>query len=252
MKMNLKPVLTYRIKDSIYSIASFIAVIAVVTISFIFIALKSGNAEFSLTAYGFPGAIMMLVVGIICVRETLRICLQFGTSRKTLFASEIVGSVFFSLIIAIAIELIIAAAQAATASYAEINVFDLFQILYLSPDLKTLSFAQHIASTLVNCSLFISVYAAGAFISMLFYRLSKTWKIAVAIGVPVFFFILLPIGIDFLGLAEEISSSIMSVMNWISSDVVNWFLFFLGSAVIISAINWLLIRRAPVIPASNS
>lgn len=251
MKMNLKPALAYRFTESIRSLLLYFAIMVAVVFLFTgFFAFNAGeNGDTTMSAYGASSAIAMFVVGICTIREHLRLCLQMGVSRRTAFVSEAISAVMTCLCLAAAGELIMAAAQYLAIGRANIHIFDMYQLLYVGLDVRALSPGQHLCSLFVNAALFIAGYAGGAFISIVLYRLSKLWKTVVCIGVPVLLIFVFPIAIRESGLGIAFSATVMSFMSWIGQSAVNWMLFFTGIAVVVAVFNWLLLRRAPIVPA---
>lgn len=253
MKMNLMPAFKYRFGESIRSITGFFAVMVLIFI--LFTAYFSGSAgaygEFSLSCFGVAGAIALFVVGICTVREHLRLCLQMGVGRSTAFISEAVSAVLVCLALAVGGELLMTAAQTAAVGRGNVHIVDIYQLLYVGFEPDTLSFSQHIYGALVNAALFICGYAGGAFISLVFYRLPKVWKIVVAVGVPLLLMLVFPIAISESGLGDAFSTAVISVFNWMGESAVNWVLMFTGSAAVLAVLNWLLLRRAPITEAVN-
>ena len=58
------------------------------------------DGEITYSAYGFSAAVFMLVSGIVYARQTIRLCAQMGTGRKTAFLSLIPPAVIAAMVIA--------------------------------------------------------------------------------------------------------------------------------------------------------
>lgn len=245
--MNIKPAFIYRFKDSLKGAASSFAILAIITFGFAVLTSIYAKADsvYTLSAYSFAIAIVMFVLGICTIRDDLRLCIQHGVSRRTVFVSEILSIVCISFILAVAGEILLAAAQTATASSENVFILDMYQMLYCDIAAHSLTLSQHLASILFNMTYFVAVSMAGMFISMVFYRLSKVWTIIVAVGVPILIFVGIPISL--MGrFGYWLSSLSIKFIEWITSGVWAWALFCLAFTALTALFNYLLIRRAPI------
>lgn len=249
--MNIRPAFSYRFLDSLKGAGIFFGimalVIAAVCASFIRATISFGNSSYgTLTAYGFSAGITVFVFGICTVREDLRLCLQHGVSRRTVFAVQLLSASCICLILAVAGELLLAAAQAAMHNNQNLNIGDLYQVIYTDISVRELTFVQHLESAFLNLSLLLSANMAGMFISLMFYRLNKAWTIVVAVGAPLFFFAVLPILLSLSNLSRLLSRPFAALANWLLSDPWAGVLFFMLTAAVLAVFCLLMVRHAPI------
>lgn len=251
-KMNIRPAYRYRILASLRGAGIFygvmILVTAAVAVSFIKTTISFGGetSSGSFSSYGASACIMAFVFGICYVREDLRLCIQHGIGRRTVFVSELLSALSICIIVAVAGELLLATAQAVTAEYKNLQISDLYQGIYADWKLRELSLGQHFESMLLNLSMLLGAYMAGMFISLTFYRLNKVWKIIVAVGAPVLLFVGLPILLNATGPAPKMGRMMAGFMDWVLSSPWAWVFVFMLGAVALAILNWLLIRHAPI------
>ncbi|MGI6366215.1 MAG: hypothetical protein ACOX2G_10915 [Bacillota bacterium] len=131
--------------------------------------------------------IFILVSGMNSFKETFRMFLQNGRSRKTLFLSFLCS--LLPLTGAMAIIDTSLGAIGRSLDYYQ-SIFDVYLQQYFSN-------SSSLVSYLVGLSLGIFFYATcafvGYFITTLYYRMNKGLKLLVSIGVPVLLIIVLPI-----------------------------------------------------------
>ena len=83
-------------------------------------------------------------MGIVCIRGDLRLCLQFGVSRRTSFLSELTAVLAVSALLSVVGEVITGIVQLATANVPNFTVSDLCQLDFFR-DTRVLGFGGHMA-----------------------------------------------------------------------------------------------------------
>ncbi len=242
MKMNLRPAFRYQFRSALKSAIIFSLIMLAILAVFSAVTV-GGYAESRATfvGYGISAAVFMFVVGIVSIRSDLRLCLQFGVSRRSSFVSEILALLTLSALLSVAGELITGLAQAMVLKAPSEHVFvcDLYQIMYLKNGFAQLSFAQHIMSGLVNTGLLLSLTLIGMFFSLMFWRLSKVWTVLVAISIPILInlvpWLLLKIGFD-----------PAPFIAWVLRSPIYYILTCLAIAALFGTTNWLLLRKANI------
>ena len=246
--LNIRPAFSFRFKEMIKSMGIFFFVM-VALVALIFLTTRNSGGETTFSAFGMASSVFMFIIGICTTREQLRLCIQMGAGRLTSFVSELLCACAITLCLCGSGELLMAATQAVTAGDPHVTITDIYQLFFVGLEKETLTFSQHMLSLLTNASFGICAYVGGAFISLVFFRLNKTMKIVVAVGVPLLFILGFPLGIDFLGVSDVFSASVTAVMNWMGESVGNWAISFLGTAVVFAVINWLIMRKSPITEA---
>lgn len=242
MKMNIKPAFRYQFSSFLKG-SAVIYLILIVFVAAILIGTMSvstdSSTSISFTGFSITATIYLFVMGIVEIRNDLRLCLQCGVSRRTAFISELMAVLAASVILSIAGEILTSIAQAISANNFRLFVADLYQLIYVGADATSLTFSQHVMSALFNASLMFTACLGGMFFSLMFWRLNKLWTIVVAISIPVLIN-LIPNVLVWLGV------DLTPFIDWISSSVSCFVLFFALVAVFVGIIDWLLLRRANI------
>lgn len=239
MKMKLKPAFRYQFSSLFKGMAViYLSLVLIISMFIIGTLYMSNDTTFSsnFNGYGITATIFLFVIGIINIRSDLRLGLQYGVSRRTVFVSEILTVLAASVILAAAGELLGGIVQALSADNHKFVMTDLYQDIYLESGKMTITFGQHVLSAMVNASLMLSSCLLGMFFSLLFWRLSKVWTIIVAISMPILIncipYILIKMGVD-----------LTPFINWIVSSPLCLVLFCLLLTTLFVIIDWLLLRR---------
>lgn len=250
--MNIRPAFRYRLNEAVKGAAIFFGVMILVTAGIagliFYTTDRGGTISGSFSGFGISAAIAMLITGICTIREDLRLMLQNGVGRRTVFAAEVLVILIVSLLLAVAGELLIVVGQAATSGWQNFYITDLFQIAFFSGTGENLSLAAHLECILCFLGLYTSFNLAGIFCSLLFYRLNKMWTIIVAVGTPLFFFVGLPVLLAQKLIPDFLISAVGWIFRFAFSTTWAMLLTLAVTAALIAAVNWLLLRRAPVKP----
>lgn len=243
MKMNLKPALRYQFGVFLKEAASvLLVVVTLFLVSFVvMISIDSDSGSISFAGYGAMLAVFMFVIGIVNVRINLRLCMQFGVSRRTAFVSELLVILSAALILSIAGQIFMVL-ERAISSKMNFKISELYQLIYLRDAVGALTFSQRLQSLLVNTSLQLALCLFGMFFSLLFWRLNKIWTIVTVVAM-VFLLNGTPLVIFRAGL------DVTPFFRWIAASPNNFVLFFMIFAVVFAVINWLLLRKVNVKPA---
>jgi hypothetical protein len=199
----------------------------------------SVGEDFSYSAYGFSAAIFMLVAGILFVRQTVRLCAQMGTGRKTAFLSLFPSGVIAALGIALVGELLLIGAQYLFRDYVNVYFNDLYAILYVGFE-EHLTPLQHGISALFSACLMLACYGFGLFCSALFWRLNKIGCVIAGILMGATFLF----GLPFVSL--QFTSEMEMLMNFCFASPWNCMGTFLVIFLFFSIIAWFLVRNVNI------
>lgn len=242
MKLNIRPAYRYQFGGFLKSAAVFYLIMMAIITVFLISASRLGRNSYSytnFTAYSIATAVFMFVLGIVNIRSDLRLCLQLGVSRRTVFISAIAAVISVSLVLGATGELLTGVTQAAARSIPNCYVSDLYQLIYLGSPEVALTLVQRILSALFNASLFIGACFFGMFFSLMFWRLNKLWTIIAAIAIPFVLnggpALLVKLGVD-----------LNPFVEWTVSSPFNFILICLAGAAFFAIIDWLLLRRANI------
>jgi hypothetical protein len=250
-KLRLKTAFQYCFKDSLRGLLIFIGIMLLVHIaltSAIVIFAQPGNSVGTISIYGVAATIALFVTGIVTVREHLRLLIQHGIGRRTAFISGIGVAVSLALAAALAELLINWLSLAIIHGSTQITYTSFYQMTFNGGQQVT-AFTDIIGSAAISLVMYLTAYLMGMLVSLVFYRLPKPWKIVVAVGVPVFFVIILPLlaasqtAISFL---TPIGIALMRLGEFTFSSAGNYMLVSVAWALIIAGCCLLLTRRAPI------
>ena len=248
---NIKTAFRYKFTSSLGSMLIFYLVMVVVMAGAVIGALRVSPLNFSVgigtsteghfSGYGMAAMIFLFVIGIVSIREDLRLFMQHGIGRRSLFITEILMIPTLSLMLAIGGELLVTIGRALTIPRSTIIISDLYQQIFMADSQKAgMDMMAHLESVLLFFALFVFTYASGMFISLIFYRLNKMWTIVVAIGVPLFLIFGLP------ALIITFKLDLIKPIEVLLSSFWLYFAFIMAFSVLINLFNWLMLRRAPV------
>lgn len=244
--MRLKSVVKYNISEMKNSILIFYTVILMIFILFTISVsgMSERNSHSSLSGIEIASAIFLFVVGISFFKQNFLFLSTNGVTRKIQFKGFIISSLIISLIMA-AIDTVYGNAIPEFENYKP-----LFRQVY-SGFVKTESkLAAIFIGFVCTATLYLLMTVFGYFIRTLYYRMSRTLKIVVSVGVPALYSVILPV-LDFKLTRGKISMSIMqffctvSGLNGQSNPYVT-ILFDIACTVILLCLAYLLVRRAPL------
>lgn len=244
--MNVLPSFRYRFADFLRGSAVFLSIYILITAGIAVSCLTVVNGTVGFSGYEISTCITVFVFGIVNAREDLRLGIQNGISRRSVFYGTLFAAVLVTLLLAAVGEVLTTAMQALTAGTACMEVSGLYQMLFAADtDWISAPFGLHFASAVFIFSLLIGANLAGRFISLMFFRLNKLWTVIVAVGAPIFLFWILPLmlarsGIDF----GAFFKALLFTPTRVSA-------FFLILAAVAAAADRLLMLRAPIRPAAR-
>lgn len=169
-----------------------------------------------------------------------------GVSRRTAFLTQLLAVALSSALLAAAGEALLAVAQALVKPDSNFFFADIYQLIYMEEGTLTVSFGAHLRSGLFNLALMLFTYAAGMFLTLVFWRLNRIWTIIVAISIPV---ILngVPALCYWMSLSfPNVRRFFAAVTAWLAAGVGNVIALFLLCAAFFTGISWLLLRRANI------
>lgn len=244
MKTNLKPAYIYQLKDFINSSLVLCAVMLLIIAASV-IGAFNFDSDIAFSGFGASAAIFMFVFGIVAPRQSLRLCIQFGVSRRTSFIGEIMSALTISFILAVFGELLISVASLFNSE----NLFfaDFYQMFYLNDKMDlSMTFGHHMTSIIFSMAIFIFTFCFGMFFTYIFWRLNKIWTIVVALSIPLLLNVIPILGYRLYKVSAPTAKIGVAFADFVSSSPWNAMLIFVIVAVIMTAINWMLVRRANI------
>lgn len=247
--MNFKPAFRYCFRNMITGVAAFLIIMLTITIAIAVTAnisiRLSGDITIMFNAFETAAAIASFVIGIVSIREDMRLLIQYGVGRRTAFLSEIAVAVMITMIMSVAGILIALIGGSLAAGNENIVINTLYSFIYAQRAALLSPTAIFMETFLWNFIIYLSAYFTGMFISLMFYRLSKVWKVIAAIGLPILFLVILPTV-----LVKSLPGLVIYIFS-IDSFTNPWTGIKIGflNSIVFGIASWLLMIRAPIKPA---
>lgn len=249
--MRFLPSFKYRIKDCMLSMGIIILVMILLTAltqigftTFGSYTTTEDGVEQSTSTMNFtmPYIIFMLVLGIITIREDMRVGIQNGASRSTSFLSNISCMAATSACLALSGIIFYTVWNKLDTGVVLIDFYSMMYLGSFTPSALE-SMLMSAAMTLTMSLAFASI---GCFMSLMYWRLSKTGKWVVSIGMGAAVILLINAGSAFDSVASAVARTVQFIVK------TPWHLN--GTLVILAAAFYvfsaLLVRRSSITAAT--
>ncbi len=241
--MKLRAVTKYKSDQALKSALVYFVILLVVLAGVISIArvtaAEGSDSYVTFSGYTIGAWVMMLVIGIVSIREDLRFLIQNGVGRRTAFLAQWISALELAALLAIGGQIFQFLATAVTKGMANVKIGELYSIMY-AKDAPTLTLWQHLETFFLYLGFLVMAYMAGMFFSLMFYKLNKMLQVTVAVALPLLFFG----GMPFLWM--HFSAPITAVYRFAASSSWNLLLVFLIVTAGLGTINGLMTRRIPI------
>lgn len=251
--MRFLPAFKYRFRDCMFSMGVVILVMIVLTalcylgiVTFGSITRTDNSGEVIMESttmnFSMPVAIFMFVLSIVSIREDMRLGIQNGAGRRTVFLANAVCMFVTSLILNIAFFAMTAVwNQFDTGVY----IVDFFGALSNNkPFFESIGDLAISSAVLLALSVFLS--ALGTFTSLMYWRLNKLgkWIVSIGMGAAVILFI------DVIIRYEVVADLLGRLMGWVFLTPWNLVLSFVILAAAFYVFSALLVRRSSITAAT--
>lgn len=253
--MNLNASIKYQLFDTKRSIIIFYLVIVTVILISMTAHIFFPNAivlSGNMNGFELATMIFLFIAGMNSFRETFRLFIQNGISRKTMFVSRLIVTGIIGTGMALADRILFSLGKLFQSDNPSFAITSLYEILYQRKDGGAAGgFLNTLEGLLFNIGSYITVWFLGYFISVAYYRMSRGWKIAVSIGVPVSLSVILPIldGLVFHNEIIRFIEKLIFFMFGFSNDTPRPYVGFISLILISAAFSgfvWLMVRKAAV------
>lgn len=241
--MNFLPIFKYRLKDDLKAVGMFLIVTLlcmVLVIYGIMIMVSEINGRV-ISNFSVALTVFSFVLGIVTVREDLRLGIQNGVSRGTSLAACFTANVVASLAAALGVTLV-EWLSVATQNTTNAALVSFYAMIYG----EDASLAGQLRSFLLNFLWCGSMVFVGSFLSLMYWRLSKLWRWVVSLGMGAALILLLNAAMIVGGLMDRV----LSFIRWLGEAPANLCVFLVGVAVVFAVFDWLLTRKAPITAAT--
>ena len=251
--MRFLPSFKYRFRDCMFNMGVVILVmivltalcyLGIVTFGSITRTDNSGEVIMETTTMNFsmPVAIFMFVLAIVSIREDMRLGIQNGAGRGTVFLANTACMLVTSVVLNLAFFIVTAVwNQFDTGVY----IVDFFGALYTGePFFESLDDLAISSAVLLALSVFLS--ALGTFTSLMYWRLNKLgkWIVSIGMGAAVILFI------DVIIRYKVVADLLGRLMGWVFLTPWNLVLSFVILAAAFYVFSALLVRRNSITAAT--
>lgn len=244
--ISMKGALRYDLKATLRSLSIFLLVMILVwLLNYVLAATISRSGSYS-SGFEMGLPIFMFVAGIISIREDLRVFLQNGRGRPTVFLAQVIVAIFASAVLALAVGLFTALFHLITAWVTpQLTYTSIFGMLGMAGGPNEISaFPESVAFMFLEC---LPAFFFGMAVSLIYYRLSKLGKVVFSVAVPGVLFVGLPV---LLGtnpaLAKALVGLLTAIARFLGTPLAILAAFSLVSSPILALGSWLLLRKAPI------
>ncbi len=246
--MNFKAAHLYQLNEYKKSVMIYYLVVALVFLFFGVTMSVGGESDFTSSGgIEMSSVIFLFVVGLNSFKDTFLMLMQNGISRKTMFLSRIaaMGILCTGMMIIDRFVVGVIGAFANTGSSFRISGMYEQMFYFRTKDMGMLQ--KNLEGVLFTLCFYMASIAVGYFITTAYYRMNKTLKLAVSVGLPVSFFFILPIvdaTITNGRINKFLGYLIGSVFGVNKQQPFNFMVSCVISAAIFFGLSWLLIRKA--------
>lgn len=250
--MRFAPVFRYRFRDSMTAVAAVLLVMIAVTalcylgiMGFGMITMTDETGESVTTDttmnFGMPIAIFMFVLGIVSIREDMRLGIQNGASRGSTFAANLACMLVTGLIVNAAFLLLTLVWNLFDTG---VYIVDLFGTIYYGG--VTLSLTQTLIAAATGLALSICLAGLGTFISLMYWRLNRLGKWLVSLGTVAAAILFVDVVIRY----EAVARPLGRFIAWIGETPWNLVLCFVLLSAVFYGFARLLVRRNAITAAT--
>lgn len=177
--MNFLPIFKYRLKDDLRAVAVFLAVtlLCMVLVIYGVMIMVAEMDDRVVSNFSIALTVFTFVIGIVTVREDLRLGIQNGVSRGTSLAASFVGNVAAALVASAGVTLVEWLSMV-TQESTNASLVSLYAVIYGYES----SAVGQLKSFVLSFVWSGSAAFVGTFLSLMYWRLSKLWRWIVTLG----------------------------------------------------------------------
>lgn len=238
--MNFLPIFKYRLKDDLRAVAVFLAVtlLCMVLVIYGIMIMVAEMDDRVVSNFSIALTVFTFVIGIVTVREDLRLGIQNGVSRGTSLAASFVGNVAAALVASAGVTLVEWLSMV-TQESTNASLVSLYAVIY-----------GYESSAVGQLKSFVwsgSAAFVGTFLSLMYWRLSKLWRWIVTLGMGAVLVLLL----NAVTISAGFLNAVVRFFRWLGAAPLNLCVFLIGVAIAFAVFDWLLARKAPITAATS-
>lgn len=246
--MNFKAAHLYQLNEYKKSVMIYYLVVVLVFLFFGVTMSVAGESDFTSTGgIEMSSVIFLFVCGLNSFKETFLMLMQNGISRKTMFISRIAAMGILCTGMMVIDRFVVGVISAISDNSSSFRISGMYEQMFYfrTKDMGLLQ--RNLEGIVFTLCFYFASIAVGYFITAAYYRMNKTLKLAVSVGLPVSVFFILPI-VDATITNGRITRFIGYVFGTVFGVNKQQPLNFMVSCVIAAGVffglSWLLIRKA--------
>lgn len=245
--MSLKASYWWQMRDHKKAVQIYYFVLVCVVIMMFVNSGDIVSSESLMQGFDLITVIFLFVMGLCSFKENFGMLLQNCVSRKTVFIGRIMTTLSIAFGMAVIDRVFMIICNLLFSRNGTAFVRDLYAAFYSTKIDNVSEFTGLVSGFALSFCLYLCILTLGYVITILFYRLGKGGKIALGVGVPVTYTILLPF-VDsrfFHGKLGEMFEIFIDFAFGITAvKPQNLMISSLLLAAIVSILIWLLMRKA--------
>lgn len=246
MSVALSRAVRYGIRNYLRAAGVLMLVMLLIPLALWVMLATLGGQGSNFNGYSLSVGVFGLVLGMVGIRENLRMLNQNGVSRRTAFLAEIIAQASAAVLVSLGAAAILALYRSLPGFMDRVEVSDVYQMLYGS---AAMGLAGYLRLAVFSAAMAFSLAGVGQFWSVLYWRLSKFWTVTVSIAIPLVLIfapaaLLTAAGDSAVG--EAIVWAAAALGRFFVSSVWNGVLVFLLMGAVSFLLSWLLVRRAVI------
>ena len=247
MSMALNRAVRYEIGNYLRAVGVLLLVMLLIPLAlWVMMTATGSNGSSNFNGYSLSVGIFGLVLGMVGIRENLRMLNQNGISRRTAFLAELISQAAVSVLVALGTTVLLAVYQAIPGMMGRVYVSDVYQLVYEGAAVGVAGYLRTVVFAAAMC---FAMAGLGQFCSVVYWRLSKFWIVTVSIAIPLVLIfgpaaLFTAVGDSAAG--EALVEALAAFGRFFVGSVWNAVLVFLVLAAVLFCLSWLLVRRAVI------
>ncbi len=246
--MSLKAAYRYQLSEYKKSVMIYYLVVVLVILFFWgSVSFAEGSNIQSTGGIEMSTVIFLFVMGLNSFKETFLMLLQNGISRKTMFYGRLAAAGILCTGMMIIDRVLVTVIKGMIGENSSFRITGLYEEFFYKRTQELGFLQESLEGALFTLCFYIIAFSFGYFITTAYYRMNKTAKIAVSVGVPTGFFFVLPVVDSTIAngsISRFIGYMFGTVLGINKDHPYNFVISSLVGACIFLGLSWLLIRKA--------
>ena len=250
--MRFAPIFKYRMRDCLVSAGVVMLVMIALTVLSYFGIVTFGGYEESVDGvvtesyatmnFTMPYVIFMFVLGIVSIREDMRIGIQNGAGRTTSFLANLACMALTALLLNLSC-IVFYALWALFDT--ELVIIDLYSMAFLR-EMTPGTPGEMLMCFITGTAASLALAGFGVMLSLVYWRLNKAGKWILSLGMGAAFILFINASLSY----DWLSDALTSFFVWVVARPLNMNIFFLALAAVTCGIARAVALRNPITAAT--